>query len=245
VGALLGGIAGLLLTRHWLGALAGALIGFVASVAWQAGAFRARSAADSTGALFALLGRLARADGRVDETEIAFAETLMRRLGLDAAGRRVAVDAFQRGKDAQADLAGDYAQLRGGRGQAMLLLDVFIDMALADGRLDAAERKLLGRYAWMLGVRESALEALLARRQRGSRASADGAALDPYAVLGVERTASDAEVRRAFRRLMSRHHPDKRVAAGASPEMVRLAQERSQAIIAAWEAIKSARGLRG
>lgn len=243
MGALFGSIAGMLLTRHWLGAIVGALLGMLITAAWQAGLFRRRASGSSTAALFALLGRLARADGRVDEAEVACAESLMRRLGLDAAGRRVAVEAFQRGKDASADLSDDHAQLRGGRGQALLLLDVFIDMALADGRIDAAERKLLGRYAWMLGLRESALEALLARRQRGPHRH--GTREDPYAVLGVDSSASDAEVRRAYRRLMSQHHPDKRVAAGASPEMVRLAQERSQAILAAWEAIKSARGLRG
>lgn len=244
VGALVGALLGLLLTRNPAGAVIGAVLGAILAGLWRSGVLAGRARDGTTVAMFALLGRLARADGRVDETEIALAESLMQRLALDAEGRRAAVEAFQRGKRDEADLAADYAQLRGARRHAPLLLDVFVDMALADGRLDPAERRLLGKYAWMLGVREAMLDALLARRQRG-RPAAGAVVADPYTVLGISQDASDAEVRRTFRRLMSRHHPDKLAATGAAPDMIRLAQERTQAIIAAYDAIKSQRGLRG
>lgn len=249
--ALIGAIAGLLAARHWLGAVIGALVG----VAVEAGLFRfltgskgagSSSTQTSVTALFALLGRLAKIDGRVDPSEIAVCERLMQRLDLDARGRSVAIHAFQYGKRQDSDLAMAFATLRQSRRHAPLYLDVFIDMAMADGRLDASERQLLGKYAWMLGIRESTLEMLLNRRSARHRSSPTAPInTEPYAVLGIERSASDEDVRRAFRKLVSRHHPDKLAAKGAAPEVIRLAQERTQEILAAYEAIKTARGMRG
>src|SRR5690606_2158713 len=142
---------------------------------------------------------------------------------------------FNAGKRDDADTSAAFATLREARRHAGLFMEVFVDMALADGELHSDERRLLGKYAWMLGMREAALEALLLRRGRGTRVGMG----DPYAVLGLSSTASDSDIRSAFRRLVSEHHPDKLAARGAAPETVRLAQQRTQAILAAYERIKS------
>lgn len=248
--ALAGALIGLLATRHWVGAVIGAIVGWLIEAGlFRFGGFgfgRARDPHAPTIALFQLLGRLAKADGRVDTSEIAVCQQLIQRLGLDDGGRRAAVEAFQNGKRADLDLAPAYAELRMARPHAPLFLDLFVEMALADGRIDPEERRLLGKYAWMLGVRDSALEQLLARRAGRRRGMAGATSqADPYAVLGIDRQASEAEIRRAFRKLMSRHHPDKLAANGAAPETIRLAQERTQNILAAYEQIKAARGMRG
>lgn len=247
-GALIGALVGFLVTRHWLGAISGAIVGLL----FDAGLLRfgwgggGRDPNAPLIALFQLLGRLAKADGRVDESEIAVCEHLMQRLGLDGARRHAAVEAFQHGKREDVDLASAYAELRLSRQHAPMFLEIFVEMALADGRIEPEERRLLGKFAWMLGIRESVLELLIARRSGRRRNASDAASSDsdPYTVLGIDRKASEAEIRRAFRKLMSRHHPDKLAANGAAPEMVRLAQARTQEIIAAYERIKSARGMR-
>ena len=78
------------------------------------------------------------------------------------------------------------------------------------------------------------------RSAPGGRGSLDEA----YEVLGVRPTASDAEVKRAYRKLMSENHPDKMVARGLPESMLEVAKQKTQAIQAAWERVREARGMR-
>ncbi len=66
---------------------------------------------------------------------------------------------------------------------------------------------------------------------------------EAYSVLNVRRNCSDAEVKKAYRRLMSQHHPDKLVAKGLPEEMMKLATEKTQEIKAAYERVKADRGM--
>ena len=79
----------------------------------------------------------------------------------------------------------------------------------------------------------------------GLRAQAGPSLEDAYATLGVSPEAPDTEVKRAYRRLMSRHHPDKLAAKGLPDEMMRAATERTQQIKAAWDRVQSARAGKG
>jgi len=63
-------------------------------------------------------------------------------------------------------------------------------------------------------------------------------------VLGVASTASDDEIKTAYRRLMSQHHPDKLVARGLPESMKSVAEQKTQEVRAAYEAIKAQRGLK-
>ena len=61
---------------------------------------------------------------------------------------------------------------------------------------------------------------------------------DYYSILGITKTASAAEIKKAYRRLMSQHHPDKLVAKGLPDEMITLATEKTQEIRKAYDLIK-------
>ena len=69
-------------------------------------------------------------------------------------------------------------------------------------------------------------------------------ARDYYGLLGVSQGASDQEIKRAYRKEMSKHHPDKLAAKGLPPEMMEMAKEKTQEIQQAWEWIREARGIR-
>ncbi|OQX47943.1 MAG: molecular chaperone DjlA, partial [Candidatus Sedimenticola endophacoides] len=66
---------------------------------------------------------------------------------------------------------------------------------------------------------------------------------DAYAILNVSADATDAEVKRAYRRLLSQHHPDKLVAKGLPDEMMKVAAQKTHEIRQAYERVKEARGL--
>ena len=63
-----------------------------------------------------------------------------------------------------------------------------------------------------------------------------------YPILGLTPQADDEELKKAYRRLMNQHHPDKLVSKGLPEEMIRLATQKTQEIKAAYERIRKARG---
>ncbi len=210
-------------------------------------------------ASFAVMGHLAKVDGRVSEQEIAAARAIMAHMRLDPDQREVAIRLFQEGKRSEFDLDASLAQLRQVCGRRLSLLQMFIEiqvsMALADGALSTGERHLLEHICAKLGYPVFALDQLvaLATAARGGAYQRQTGAQPPrqsqrtldqaYQILGVDRQAGDAEVKRAYRRLMSQHHPDKLVAKGLPEEMSRLATERTQEIRAAYEQIRESRAV--
>lgn len=216
-------------------------------------------------AIFSILGHLAKADGRVSEREIAQAEALMARMGLQGARRQQAINAFQRGKRADFPLDDEVARFRArSRHRKTVVLnfmEILLSASLADGHLHAAEEQILLRVAKGLGIPEAQFRQVLsmllaqARFSRGGHGyagHAGGQAAgrqrpridEAYAVLGVAATASDAEVKKAYRRLMSRHHPDKLASQGLSEEMIRAATDKSAEVSRAYDLIKEQRGFK-
>jgi DnaJ like chaperone protein len=78
----------------------------------------------------------------------------------------------------------------------------------------------------------------------GGRPSAANRLAAAYAELEVGAAGSDQEIVKAYRRQMSRHHPDKLVANGLPESMAQVAKEKTQRIQEAYEAIRAARGMR-
>ena len=203
--------------------------------------------------VFTVMGRLAKADGRVSEAEIAHAERMMANLGLNAEHRRAAIELFKRG--AGADFAVE-AQLetflRAVVRQPLLkplLLEYLITAATADGVLHDAERELLLQVAGALGFDPVQFQRLLSmfdaqrqfHRETPERPAAGDRLAAAYQALGVAPTASDREVKTAYRRLMSQHHPDRLIAQGVPEDMIKLATEKSQEIQAAYDLIQRER----
>ena len=212
-------------------------------------------------AVFSIMGHLAKADGRVSEQEIGQAEAIMSRMQLNDEQRRRAQEAFRQGKDDDFPLDRTVAEfrqrIRRRRHLVVVFLELLLQTALADGELHAEEERILFRVAAGLGVPESQFRQILnmvlaQARFGGAGAAGAGGAAGPsrpslgeaYQVLGVKEAASDQEVKKAYRRLMSEHHPDKLAARGVPEEMIRVSTEKTAEISKAYDMIKEARGMR-
>ena len=268
-GKLLGGAFGYMLGGP-LGALLGIALGhrldkgvdgFEGETAegWSPGEQERVQAAFFT-AVFSVMGHLAKADGRVAPDEIRLAEAVMRRMRLTPEMREAAKALFREGKSPGFDLDAVLDQLRRECGRRRNLLRMFLEIqlqaAFADGTLHDAEARILRHVAARLGFSPQELAQMEAMVRAARHFAGDGAGggayreptpakdrlSEAYAVLGVSPDASDAEVKKAYRRLMNRHHPDKLVARGLPEEMVKMATEKTQEIKAAYETIRRARG---
>jgi len=253
------------------GLISGAVIGLVLdnlrynrrrNVTPEAGGF--------VGPLFTLLGAVAKSDGRISEQEIAVAERLMTRMGLDADQRKQAIASFNRGKQPEFNVGPPIAELRQWAGlrrdHAFPILDVVIETVFAEGEPPPAKMAILRQLAFALHISDMELTALLAmrgyawnagprgpdrngqRRQQGQRSHQyqpprpTPRGPDPYAVLGVARDADERTIKRAWRKLMSEHHPDR---LGDLPEaMRRQAEARASEINTAYGRIKELRGFK-
>ena len=197
-------------------------------------------------ATFGVMGHVAKADGRVSPEEIHLANRVMDQLGLGREQRLAARALFNRGKSRGFPLDDVIDQLRSeclrGTNIRRMFLEIQFQAAWADGDVHPEERRVLRRIAIRLGLSEADFIQLERMMSSGMRLNRDGPTLDDaYETLGVSPDAPDDEVKRAYRRLMSRHHPDKLAAKGLPEEMMRAATERTQQIKAAWDAVKTAR----
>ena len=209
-------------------------------------------------ATFSVMGQVAKADGRVSPEEIRLAEQVMLQMDLNPEMRKTAIRLFHEGKSSDFPLEAVVKQFRQECHRRLTLIQMFLEIQLqaayADGKLDRQEDALLLRICGLLGISEFDYRRLehMIRAQRGFAGGAGGgpggaraqpSVADAYAVLGVDSEASDAEVKKAYRRLLSQHHPDKLVSKGLPEEMMKMAAQKTHEIKQAYEQIKRERGL--
>ena len=266
-GKIVGGLIGLLkggLTGAVVGALLGHLVdrflaGIIGVGATQKAFFDA---------LFASLGHLAKADGRVTEVEIRMVESLMQQMQITGDDRQRAIRLFNQGKQPEFDLDAilqPFVQRSVVRQDLrQMFMEILVEAAYSCGGVNQAEHAVLQRVAQALRIPPQLFLAMLQARGAatgsgwqaaggsyggesggGRRAAPSPASLDQaYAQLGLTRQATDAEVKRAYRKLVSQYHPDKLVARGLPEEMMEVAKTRVREINTAYDRIKAARGFK-
>jgi DnaJ like chaperone protein len=272
-GKFFGALVGFLITRNVWGAVLGAVIGHMfdegvgfryansayATAAAQADAAGAPAASVSEvffRTTFELMGHVAKSDGHVSEAEIGAARRLMAELRLGPAEINAAIACFRWGKSAGYDADSSVEQLRAACAMRHDLLRAFMELqlraALVGNGMSLPARTILTRVAerlGMSGLEFAHMEAALRARQQGGwgpsgRQPTEKPLAGCYVELEVAAHVTDQEVTKAYRRQMSRHHPDKLVANGLPESMAQVAKEKTQRIQEAYEAIRAARGMR-
>lgn len=201
--------------------------------------------------VFILMGKLAKADGVVSQQEIDHVEAFMEKLGMTAEHRADAISWFKMGTDPAFDIAPACQRFMDACGNTrnlkQVLLVYLIVLALADGDFHPAEQALLNDIAAHLGYDPTAFKQLLdmvlnQSHFAGGQANQANALEDAYKALGVTRESTDAEIKRAYRKLMSQYHPDKLIGQGVPEDMIAMATEQAKEIQVAHDLIKKSRG---
>jgi DnaJ like chaperone protein len=262
-GKIIGGVIGLFrggLTGAVIGALLGHMVDrFLAGIMGVGATQKA-----FFDALFGSLGHLAKADGRVTETEIRMVESLMQQMRISGEDRQRAIRLFNQGKQPEFNLQAalhpfvQHSMVR--QDLRQMFMQILVEAAFSSGSVTQAERDVLLRVASALRIPEQLLNAML--QARGAGWGAGGGRYEPgagagrrpvqpmasldqdYAQLGLTRKASDAEIKKAYRKLVGQYHPDKLVSRGLPEEMMEMAKTRVRDINTAYDRIKQARGFK-
>lgn len=263
-GKIIGTMAGLATGRPWL-----ALIGLILGHQFDRGFAQRFSYFGHAGsnarldrlpegfvrALFQTIGHLAKADGRVCEDEIRAARALMHRLGLGPSQIRQAMAWFESGKTQSFPLVATLQQLRRESARRAEIRGLFVrllmEVSLSKNRLSQRERKLFWTICTELGIGRvelAQLEAMI-RAQRSFRHSPQGSAdagrvRDAYLALGLNESSSNAEIKKAYRRLMNKNHPDKLASRNPDAAAVAEAERKTREIRSAYEMLKARRSIR-
>ncbi|MCK5396380.1 MAG: co-chaperone DjlA, partial [Gammaproteobacteria bacterium] len=130
-------------------------------------------------------------------------------------------------------------ECHGRRNLIQMFIEIQIATALADGKVDPSEKRVLYSIGDVLGFSRDQIEHLFNIANGAAASTSDTLTLSQaYKILGVSKNSSEAEVKKAYRRLMSQHHPDKLVSKGLPDEMIQLATEKTQEIRKAYDLIK-------
>ena len=202
--------------------------------------------------VFIAMGKLARADGHVSQHEIDHVEQFMQKLNMTADHRAQAIALFKRGADPAFDIEPTMTRFMSVCGHTkhlkQVLLVYLIVMALADGHFHPTEEALLAGIASRLGYDQAAFKQMLEMvlnqsHFAGGQANTAAALDDAYKALGVTKDSSDAEIKRAYRKLMSQYHPDKLMGQGVPEDMIAMATEQAKEIQLAHDLIKKTRNI--
>lgn len=213
---------------------------------------------------FSVMGHIAKVDGRVSKQEIQMAQTLMDEMGLNKGQIKEAETCFTHGKHSQFNLYEVLTRLQRASHDNPELLKLFIDIQYRAAQVDGLSLKkqqvlntILSQFgfaplheqyrfyedfAYEYSHRYTHQKQSSSSHQQYSRPPPAHALDYAFGILEVKPSATKDEVKRAYRRLMSRNHPDKLISKGLPQEMIKMANEKTQKIRKAYDQICESKG---
>lgn len=215
-------------------------------------------------ALFSVLGHVAKADGRISQQEIQMAEQLMQNMHLNQEQRKKAQNFFNEGKQDSFNLESVLSSFSIAARNNPGLIRLFVNIQYEAAQLDGlSEQKIMVmntilrhmRYApiheqsrfnedfFQKAYQSNAHQHSKAHYQSSNHSTSTGNTVaEAYTILQITPNATKPEVKQAYRKLISRHHPDKLIAKGKSAAEIKLANEKTQIIRKAYEQICASKG---
>lgn len=205
------------------------------------------TASDITVSLLVLTAAIMKADGKVLKSELNYVKAFL----VDTFGEKKAADLLTLlrdilQKDINVSAVCNQIRINTDFSTRVNILDFLFGIAYADGYCSPEENQMLNRIAHLLHISDTYVYSI---RSRHAGAQSDSYSYsgntstgkDPYAVLGIDKTASDDDVKKAYRRLAMKYHPDRVETMGE--EIKRNAEKQFKEINEAYEIIKKERNL--
>ena len=184
--------------------------------------------------LLVLSSAVIRADGRLLQSELDYVKAFIRRnFGFVAENEAMNILNDLNAKQINIYEVGGQISQNMNYSQRLQLFHYLADLANADGEVCKQERDVLESIAAAIGITSSDAQSILAMFSQAQDSA--------YTVLEIEPTATDDEVKKAYRRLAMKYHPDKVSQLG--PDVQEAAKAKFQKIQEAYEKIKKERGL--
>lgn len=249
-GAVIGGMFG-----GPLGALIGGGIGALINPgSSDAGTAQEFTVEEVYSAILKCLGKLAKSDGRVSEAEAEYVRSFIHRIAPDVSQRRKLIAAFNAGRDSRQEFFSLVKNLAvmmdaiGDRATRISIVQAFCGLVASDRHVDRNELQMLKTAGMVLGCSEVVDQFFAGYNHEQSsyqeRPERKSSLDEAYAILGISSTASDAEVKKAFRKKAKENHPDLAQGAGLSAVKIEEAKKKFQAVSLAYETIREARGMK-
>jgi DnaJ like chaperone protein len=262
LGKILGGCFGFLFAGTnglFLGILLGYFFDKGLNVQWWLETFSSQLAFHNQQILFdttfLIMGYIAKRDGRVSENEIQAAQSIMNRMSLNPTQRMLAVSLFNQGKQATFEpyqtLDGLIEASKTHPELVRLFVEIQIQVLLTSGQLSQAKIEALQQICQYLKAplfNISYFEQFFQQNQGGKQWAHQSQPTKlelkkAYTLLEINEHVSHEDVKKAYRRMMSKYHPDKAIAKGSSQRSIKQTTEKAQAVKEAYNRICQARGI--
>ena len=218
---------------------------------------------------FSVMGHIAKSDGRVSEEEIRSARLMMEKLGLNIEEEREAMGAFSQGKSAGFQLNLALSELKHACRERPELLRLFAELQYraiqaAGFPIEIKKQEALNAVFDSLGFmpifrifrtyqnqthyRQHYQQYSQYKQSHSTEGFNRTQSVDElaqaYKTLGISESSTGADIKKAYRKLMSQHHPDKLIAKKLSEKQIKEGTEKAQKIQAAYERIRTFRGFK-
>lgn len=200
--------------------------------------------ADINAALMVLIAAVMKADGQVKKSELNYVKAfLLQNYGEERGKEMLKVLQQMVQQDIPINQVCAQIKVNTDYNTRYHMVDFLFGLGRADGSFDQTELNMLRLIAQYLGISQSDYISIYERHVGQSSSGYSGRSgasgnysKDPYKVLGITKDATDDEVKKAYRKMAMKYHPDR--VAGMSEEMQRNAADQMKEINEAYDQIK-------
>ncbi len=250
----IGAALGFYLTKSFYGAIIGYLIGSSFDSKPKLGNKRTNPNFDFGKYLMMLTSVVIKADGITKKSELNFVKNFfIQQFGQEKAAKYVFDLKTYLDQNISVSKVTDIINNNVNQSSKVQMLHYLIGIAVADGEMSNSELRTLQVIAQSLRISQQTFQSILAMfnfskegggyNQRSQTVPQSGISLEKaYQILGITKTATESEIKKAYRKLAIKYHPDKVSQLGE--EFQKGAKEKFQKVQDSYEKVKDSRGIK-